>query len=231
MDSFLQGSGAYWKEALAASLAMIPVFYGYVVKSDRQLGRAVSTLSYKQGLYGGLKAAPMMGAVAASDLLMQDLLERRRGIKESDARWHHMLMTSTAMSICTLPFNAIFNGYTIQRTAGQSLRMLSWKQGGALICRDALFLFSLRLSAPISEAFSAQWGFHPLMTYGASFCAGAIGGALSHPADSALTLWQKGLNVKSLGQTFRGTEVKMVAAGSFALGYRAIHDLLDQDSS
>lgn len=226
------GTGeAYWKETLAASLAMIPVFYGYVVKSDRQLGRAVSKVTYKQGLYGGLKAAPLMGSVAAADLLMQDLLERKRGIKEKDAKWHHMLMTSMAISVCALPFNAIFNGYTIQRTAFQSLSMLSWKQGGALTCRDALYLFSLRLTAPISEALSDRWGEHPLINYGASFCAGAIGGALSHPADSALTIWQKGLNVKSLPQTLRGTQVKMLAAGSFALGYRAIHDFLDQKST
>jgi hypothetical protein len=224
-------SDAYWKETLAASIAIIPVFYGFVVKSDRQLGRVVSTVTYKQCLFGGFKAAPLMGCVAVTDLLMQDLLERRRGIQEKEAKWHHMLMTSTAISICALPFNAIFNGYTIQRTAVQSLRMLSWKQGGALTCRDALYLFSLRLSTPISEALSDKWGVHPLINYGASFCAGAIGGALSHPADSALTLWQKGLNVKSLGQTFRGTQAKMLAAGSFALGYRAIRDFLDQKTS
>lgn len=112
----------------------------------------------------------------------------------------------------------------------KSLKSLSAKQTGAILLRETSFLFSLRVSGPLSAAMKQHFGENKAVEFGSAFVSGTIGSLIGHPADTALTLWQKGMKVEKLRHTMRGAPAKALAVGGFSVCYKLVNKLLEPHS-
>jgi hypothetical protein len=234
----------------AAASAIVFVFYGFVAKTAQQRGSPMPRLTLfaaknaqqainpiphmtvKEAVIGGCKAAPAIGALVGTQMIAQGLIEKHL-IKPSENKEKTppslttILTSSVVVGIASTPAAAIFNGQTMKLSAIQSLRGLSAKQTGAIVSREICFLFSMRVSGPVSKAMENYFGENKAVEYASAFFSGAIGSVIGHPADTALTLWQKGMKVETLTQAMRGAPVRAVTIGAFSMSYKMIKELIE----
>lgn len=142
-----------------------------------------------------------------------------------------MLISSMIVGGISAPALAVFNGQTMGRTIGESLKSLFQKQTYAIVARETSFLFSLRVSEPVAELMERTCGKNKVVEYGSTFATGVIGSLVGHPADTALTLWQKGRQVENLSQLMRGGPMKALAVGGFSICYKTVKGLLESNVS
>lgn len=230
----LTSSLPYVTPLFAASAAIVPVFYGFVVKSARQLGNPIPRMSLLESLKGGLKAAPTIGAVVGTQMVVQMLVEkailkmnRTGNDQKKTVDFTTMLLGSMVVGIVSAPALAVFNGQTMKQTPQASLKSLSVKQTGAILLRETSFLFSLRVSDPLSNAMNRHLGEGKAVEFGSAFVSGAIGSVIGHPADTALTLWQRKIKIEKLRHLMRGAPAKALAVGGFSVGYKVVNNLLE----
>jgi hypothetical protein len=212
----------------AASAAIIPVFYGFKAKSALQLGDKIPRLAPIIMLKEGCMAAPTIGFIVGTQLVAQRLFEKILAQGENkQPSFSTMILSSMLVGGISAPALAVFNGQTMGRSILESLKALTLKQTGAIVSRETSFLFSLRISEPISETLKSQLGDHQAVKLTALFASGAIGSLVGHPADTALTLWQKEKKVTSLRQTMNGAAVKAITVGLFAIAYHSAKEQLE----
>lgn len=223
----------YIAPVFGASTAIVPVFYGFIAKTKRQLGEPVPRLTaqvLKESLVEGVKAAPIIGLVVGLQIGAQQLFEE--GIKklkekygyqkDQPASFSQMVFSSMAVGFVSVPLLAAFNGRTMKKGFMESIRdaMAKPKQAFAIISRETSFVFSLRVSSPITKYFEGKYGKNKAVEYGSSFFSGAVGSLIGHPADTALTLWQKGRKVE-VSQLMKGGVTKALSVGWFCVFLKA----------
>ncbi len=227
---------------VAAATAIVPVFYGFIAKSAQQLGKPAPRMAPIEALKQGVKAAPTVGVIVGTQMVVQTIVENQLfGMNKRKApSFLSMLASSIIVGIISAPALAVFNGQTMGRSIKASLQSLSGKQTMAIVTRETSFLFSLRISAPVSEAMKQSCGDSYVVDYGSTFMTGAIGSLIGHPADTALTLWQKNKRVmwkKHWNQKrklacalrlLRGVPAKALAVGGFAMGYKWVKGSLGE---
>ncbi|MBS3904359.1 MAG: hypothetical protein KGZ39_03430 [Simkania sp.] len=216
----------------AASAAIVPVFYGFIAKSALQVGAPIPKMPIIEVLKGGFKAAPTIGAIVGTQIAVQKAVEKvlakgSHGDQET-ASSARILASSMIVGGASAPALAVFNGQTMGRSIVESLKKLTAKQAGAIVVRETSFLFSLRISDPLGRAMKQVGGDNKAVEYGAAFTSGAIGSVIGHPADTALTLWQRNIQIDSFRSLMRGSPVKAVAVGGFAVCYKFIKEKLEE---
>lgn len=206
------------------------------VKEAVEKRAITASQNVKVAFIGGCRAAPTISVIVGTQMVAQNLIEK--GLKSfmkgtSDKQDSFVLMLGTSMIVggISAPALAVFNGQTMGRTVKESLWSLSPKQTCAIVTRETSFLFSLRVSSPVSEYMERTCGKNKVVEYGSTFAAGAIGSFIGHPADTALTLWQKGRKVENLSQLMRGGPVKALTVGGFSICYKKVNELLEFNKS
>jgi hypothetical protein len=218
---------------VAASAAIVPVFYGFMAKSAQQLGNPIPRIGVLATLKEGCKAAPTIGAIVGTQMIVQSIVEKALQTG-STPDFKTMIASAIIVGTASAPALAVFNGQTmkpkeqtVKQAAVESLKSLSPKQTLAIVSRETSFLFALRISEPVAEEMKRRFGAHPAVAYGSAFMSGVIGSLVGHPADTALTLWQKGKKVENIRQLMRGGPVKAATVGSFAICYGEAKKLLN----
>lgn len=228
-----QAVAPYTVPPAAAGIAIVPVFYGFMAKSALQMGGRMPPIEVISTLKKGCQTAPTVGAIVGTQMIVQNLVEKalQKGAGNQQTQNFPMMLASAAIvGALSAPILAVFNGQTMGQTAFQSLKSLSAKQTSAIVARETSFLFSLRVSEPIAKEMERLCGKSPAVDYGSAFVSGVVGSLIGHPADTALTLWQKGMKVKNARQLMRGGPAKAVAVGGFSMGYKKVTELLSPAS-
>ena len=210
----------------AATAAMVPWFPGFIRKSALQLGQTPPPIRAAQFIQG-CSAAPVIGTVTGIQLVTQSLIKKRLFPEEKETPVSAVTSSLVVGSI-SAPFLAIFNGKTMNLTARQSLRALSTAQAGAIITRETSFLASFPMSSFLARTLNEKFGERPTTTYIAAFISGFLGSAIGHPADTALTHWQKGVTIERPSHLIRGLFTKSVVVGGFAMTYKAIQEAIER---
>jgi hypothetical protein len=210
-------------------MAIVPVFYGFMVKSALQTGSPIPAFSMKTALWEGMKAAPTIGLIVGTQMVAQNLAEK--GIMQltgnTEPQFISMLASSILVGAVSAAPLAVFNGMTMKQTARESLSSLTARQALAIVARETSFLFSLRISGPVGEVMKENLGDSRAVKVGAAFTSGAIGSLIGHPADTALTLWQKKQEIRSARQLMNGGAAKAVTVGVFTICYGAAKELIE----
>lgn len=145
-SNFWQTIAPYTIPAIAGGLAVIPPFYGFIVKSALQTEMPIPKMSFLQILKEGCKAAPTL----AAQILLQTIVEKAgRSIYEIADKTPLTLPQrfASAMTVAALsvPALAIFNGQTTGRSAKKSLRHLYIKQAARSRPEKQVFYFYYKL--------------------------------------------------------------------------------------
>jgi len=216
----------YYTPPLSAMGAIVLPYRFFVVKSAQQLGKPIPRIPILEGIVGGFRAAPTLGFTVGLQMVAQGVVEKwiRRG--EGQPSFFEMFSSSALVGLISAPPLAAFNGLTMGRTIAQSIRGLSVRQTGAIVTRETSFLFALRINTPLGERMKLYFGENRTVEIVSAFMSGAIGSMIGHPADTALTLWQRGIAITSTGQLMRGGPAKAAAVGLFSIGYKLIGDVL-----
>ncbi len=214
----------------AAATAIVPAYYGFVAKSALQRGMSVPSMTMREVLMGGFKAAPTIGTIVGVQMLVQDYVEKqiaqylRSGGVDSELA--SKFLSAVVVGAVSVPPLAVFNGQTMDQTAMESLRALSFKQSAAVVMRESTFVFSLGASEFLRAKMSAYAGDNRGVDYGSAFVSGVLGSVVGHPADTALTLWQKQMKVEGMRQLMRGGLHKAAAVGVFSVFYKGVKEAL-----
>lgn len=222
----------YFVPPLAASGSIIPVFYGFIAKSARQTDMPIPRMSMIELLKCSCKAAPTVGVTVGTQIVVQGLVEKtllKRSDHEKNSKpsFTSMLTSSIVVGIVSIPALAVFNAQTMRQPVLQSLRSISVKQSGAILVRETSFLFSIRVSGPLGVLMKEKFDQTETVEYTSAFLSGAIGSLVGHPADTALTLWQRGKKIINLSQLTKGGGIKALAVGGFSVCYKKINDFLN----
>ena len=224
----------YIAPPIAASSAVTLVFYGFIAKSAQQLGNPIPRMGMKTALLEGCKAAPTIGVIIGTQMGAQKVAEtaltplmKRSGEIPSFAP---MFVSSMIVGALSAPALAVFNGQSMGQTVGKSLKLLNAKQTCAIVARETSFLFSIRVSEPVSEFMKHSCGDNKAVELGSTFATGAIGSLIGHPADTALTLWQKGRKVENFRQMMRGGPMKAATVGVFSIFYKMAKECIESTS-
>lgn len=228
-----QAFARYVAPPFAASMAIVPAIYGFIAKSALQRGECVPRMPLRSCLLEGFKASPTVGAIVGTQIIAQRLLEERlHGNKQNGKNkpdFSSMLFSTAAIGTVSAPLLAVFNGQTMGWSPLKSLRMLSMRQNGAIVSRETGFLFGLRLSDPMAGAMRREFGESKVVDYAAAFFSGGMGSLVGHPADTMLTLWQRGEKLQRWSHLMRGAAYKSVAVGIFAICYRAASQAMEPE--
>lgn len=216
---------------IAASIAIVPVFYGFIVKSAQQIGSPIPKMTFDTLFWRGLKAAPTIGMTVGLQMGMQNQVEKFFPAQKETSPVASMIFSSVIVGAISVPPLAILNGQSMGQRAIASLKNLCPFQSGAIIIRETSFLFALRISEPLSEYMKSSFGDNEAVAYGSAFAGGAISSVIGHPADTAFTLWQKGMKINGLRSLMRGSFVKALAVGGFSTGYQFTKNVLDKTDS
>ena len=208
----------------AASVAIVPTFYGFVAKTALQMGKPAPIMSVKECLVRGLKASPTIGSIVGTQMAVQSLVETQmRYYFAKEGRpppdWVAMMVSTLFVGGASAPLLAVFNGQSSGLTIKQSVKALSAKQTLAVVSRETFFLFSLRLSEPVSESMKTHFGDNRVVKVVSAFVTGVVGSLAGHTADTALTLWQNKMQVTSFSQLMRGFHVRGLTVGTFTALY------------
>lgn len=223
---------SYCASPFAASLSVVPVFHGFRIKTIKQMGNPNSNICFKESIKGGIKAAPTIGITVGTQMAVQNKIEsilasQNLGRDKKPAGFTSTLISSTIVGTISAPALAVFNGQTMNRTALQSIKALSRWQVGAIIVRETSFVFFLRYNDRMAKEMKIRLGDNKKVEYGAAFMSGVCGSLIGHPADTALTLWQKDIKIKKLTYLGRGASVKAITLGFFNAHYKFLKDVLD----
>lgn len=213
---------------VAASIAIVPVFYGFIVKSAQQIGSPIPKMPIGTVLRSGFAAAPTIGITVGLQMGAQNEVEKFFPAQKETSDVTSMVFSSVIVGAISVPPLAVLNGKSMGQTAMASLKGLSSLQAGAIIIRETSFLFALRVSTPLSEYMKSTLGDNKAVEYGSAFTSGAISSIIGHPADTALTFWQKKMKIDGLRCLMRGSMPKALAVGGFSAGYQFTKNVLNQ---
>lgn len=224
----------------AASLAIIPVFYGLMVKSAQQQGLPAPSITSRnllQGVKGGIGAAPTVGAMVGAQMVLQDLVQNTLAktfpnffIKGLDQAELSLTFTSSVLVAgLSSPLVAVYNGKTMTPpwSFRKSLSKFSPKQAGAILLQETGFIAGLAAAGPVSVRMKQWLGDNEAVAYLAASTTAALGSLAGHPGNTALTRWQNGMTVDKIGQLYRGAVSRMGVSIGFGIVYRFITKTLN----
>ncbi len=203
----------YIAPTIAAGLATIPTYFPLETKTALQLGRVPARFSLKRSVIEGIKAAPTMGGLIGAQIITQGSLEKTLN---EVPKVQDIAISSIVVGGASIPFCAILNGQTMGWCPKKSLKKLTHQQACAIVIREAIFLFSLKISTPLNQSIKEFAGPSKEIEYATIFSTMAIGSVLSHPADSFFTQSQAGeaIRVKHL---MKGSLRTAAALGVFGI--------------
>jgi len=222
----------YMLPPLAAGGAIPPFFYGFIRKSALQRSLPVPALSLARVAIEGIKASPTVAALVGTQLIVQKEVEARLSRSPVENNLRNMIASSAIVATASVPLLAIFNGQTVGMSPLQSLRAISPLQAGAINLKELTFLFSVRVSGPLSDMMKKVAGDNRATTVGSHFLAGAIGSYVGHPGDTILTWSQNNMSVRNelkncgVRSLMRGAHSKAAAVGGFTVLYNLIKERL-----
>lgn len=205
---------------IAASISIPLVFYGFILKSSRQLEGVRPRLTFRKISVMSLKTSPLIGLMLGTQIIVQRLAENfllGTGVQSEqlDKLRFHSIGTSLASAIITTPLLAVFNGYTFGEKAWDTLKKLHRKQIAIISLRETSIIFSIRLIEPIN-----QWTSNNTLKYLTIFATSFFASIISHPADTLLTFWQQKRITKLFSPTImRGCLSRSTATGVFVSLY------------
>ena len=220
--------GQWWKEVMpyvvhpiASGAAVVPVFYGFVVTSAKQTEKPTPLMTVKEALKGGLKASKAVSAMIGTQMIAQNYLDAiTRGVPYASL-WNSMLVGAVSA-----PALVVFKGYSMDRSALTSLKMISLRQVAAIMYLETSFLFAMRLTLTADEFVRPYVGESKTASYASAFITGAVGSLIGHPADTAVARWQKELLVP-MRTWFLGAPVKAATLGAFSVIYKAMKEAME----
>jgi hypothetical protein len=205
---------------VAASAAIVLVFHDMVAKSAQQKGQAIPTMPLMEILKGGVKAAPTVGAIVGTQMVLQSLLEKTLTGQSNAGSLSSTFASSAVVGTASAPVLAVFNGQTMGWSVRESLRRFSAKQGLAIAVQETAFVGGLSAADRLAVPMRKWFGNNKAIDYIAAFVAGAAGSLAGHPANTALTRWQSGMTVDSACQLMWGSLRKARAVGGFSIVYK-----------
>jgi hypothetical protein len=218
----------YMVPPLAATCAIVPAYTDLVKKSAEQRGELATKMTAKEWTVGVAKTAPTVGGIIAVQMFVQPFVEN--WLKGDEKKESLLLKFESAaiVGVASSPFLAVFNGLTNGSTFINSLRMFSPKQCLAISVQETAFVGGLVAADSLAAAMKEQFGDNKVVEYTATFTAGAWGSLAGHPANTALTLWQKNMSIDSVRQLSWGAARKARAIGVFAVGYKYLKEKFNE---
>lgn len=203
-------------DSLAAGIAMVPVFPALMLKSAQQQQiRMHSNMReiVQQSLMGAPYVAAAVGIQLYTQRQCQDFLVEHYQLEKK----HPMttLLSCMAVGIASCPLLAIMNGLTTKTPPLESLHGLRPWPVVAIIGRETTFVLSLKVNGMVGPLVKDRLGDSELADRVTAFLSGAVMSALNHPADTALTRWQKNLSMRDPRVWMRGSLVRSIAIGVF----------------
>jgi hypothetical protein len=223
----------------AAGLAIIPAFKFFIEKSAAQLDKP-ERVSFRTGIKEGFKTAPTISGIVGSQMLLQAGAEwslKKCFGKEDEEQNRtpivHILVSALFVGSVSAPGLVIFNGRTMKQTARQALATLNPKLVAAITARETAFLFFSRMTKPISDKTKEVLGNNRMVQYTTTFFTGAISSLAIHPADTAVTRWQKDKSMpwdrtqpaKCYRQWMQGGVARAKGIGTFYVGFEIASEL------
>lgn len=220
---------------MAASAAIVLPFRDLMAKSAFQLGyqgpylrvnNVLTYITFEKGLKEGFKAAPTVGAIVGTQMIVQSIVEKKLLGESGEINLSTTLISSAIVGAISAPVLAVFNGQTMGWTIRESLRKFSCKQGMAIAVQETAFVGGISVADHLAAIMKRTFGDNKAVDYAAAFVAGASGSLIGHPANTALTRWQNGKIVEGGSQLMWGSLRKARAIGIFSLCYKLGKDTL-----
>lgn len=224
---------------VAASVAIVPAFYDMVAKSAMQKGLQPPSMSFNsivQGVKGGLGAAPTVGFMVGTQMVLQNRIEKAfltafLNLSEDSNRVKTMvtLVSSAIVGAVSAPLLAVYNGKTMMPpwSVKESLSKFSLKQAGAITLQETGFVAGLAAADTVASPMKQMFGDSKATEYVAAATAGALGSLVGHPGNTALTRWQNGMTVDHFRQLGWGALRKARGNALFAVVYKLGKEVLN----
>jgi hypothetical protein len=230
-DSIKSHAKSTAKAALAAAVAITPVYNFFANKSALQLGEKLPQLTLMEKVKGGVKLAPSVGVVVGSQMGLQKIVENALNDGQEEKTLANSLKSAAIVGTLTSPAVATFNGKIRKMPLakiGQSLK--SPAMIGAVALQETAFVGGISAADKVIVELKKQLGDNPLVNCMGAFTSGSLGSLAGHPANTAITRWQEGkevcLNPKQL---MRGASHKAIGTGIFAVIYTLAKNALNQE--
>lgn len=230
----------YMVPPVAASVAIVPAFYDMIAKSVMQKGLPTPGMTFTnilQGVKGGLGAAPTVGVMVGTQMVLQSQVEQvlvrtfphlfARDSNTAEASL--MLASSVAVGGLSSPFLAVYNGKTMTPpwSIRKALSKFSLKQAGAITLQETCFVAGLAAADLVSVPMKQMFGDSKTVEYSAAAAAGALGSLFGHAGNTALTRWQNGMMVDNFRQLSWGCLRKARGNAIFAVVYKLGNEVLN----
>lgn len=212
----------------AASAAIVPVFGDFIRKSAEQQGLRVPSITFKEGCREGIRAAPTVGVIVGTQMVIQRLVEKALNGDSKSSNLSSTLASSAIVGAISSPFIAILNGQSMKKTIAQTFRNFSVKQAMAITVQETSFVAGICLADPVAKEMKKHFGDHEVVDYTSAFGAGFFASYVGNPANVALTRWQSGLTVNIFSQGMLGAMKKARAVGMFSVLYKGTKETLTE---
>lgn len=217
--SFLPELRPVLEQSATASIVIVPCFFGLVVKNALQLEQPVPRLKPGKLLKMAGKAAPTTGIIIAFQLTSEgwanNYMKARSGKKNERLSLGQTVVSSAFSGLVAAPALAVLNGQASGMSVVEAIRKISSRQIAVLVMRETSFVASLKLSVPLSIYMKDRWGESRATDFACGAVSGATGSLIGHPADTAVTRWQKGLTIVHVRQYMNGGAVKATTMAVF----------------
>lgn len=215
----------YAAPPLAAAGGIIPAYRHLIAKSYQQCELPVPRMTLLEGLKKGLfKGAPTVGVVIGTQMILQNAVERV--LAGNTTSLSSTLMSAALVGMASAPVLAVFNGGTMGYTVLQSLRRFSGKQVLALTVQETGCLGGLSAAGPLADFMRRKVGDNKIVECATAFTSGALGALAGHPANTAVTRWQKGLTLDTFHQPMLGAARRTYGVGMLSVLYQLNRDAL-----
>ncbi len=209
-----------------AGVAIAPFIYGFQMKSA-----LLKNEPFKGRYIASLKLAPSVSPTVGTTILLQNM---SYGFAENYMHQNPYISCVFGAGM-SAPLYAVFNGQGMGLSINDSLRKMTRWQCGYIICRETMFLGSLKISKPVSQSLEEMYGKQWYVTNASHFCVGSLGAACSHGFDACLTYDQMESTFKKQVQQFgfkqaltRGMLPRSIATGFFNIVYQNMKENVHQ---
>lgn len=218
----------YLSPIVATALANIPVYYGFIAKSALQMNEGFPKLTAKELAYETLRSSPTVGLCVGTQIIAQHLFEKKIfHIDAEKASFKEKLLSAVVVGGLSAPIYAAMNAQTMGKTIGYAYKHFTKKQFGAITVREGAFLMGLEMADPLCDRLKDSFPKQTADVLG-SVISGLLASIVGHPADTYLTLEQKGMSVKKWSCFFRGGATRAVSVAAFSLCYHKIHEKIEK---
>ncbi len=214
----------------SASIAIIPVYFGLMSKTAKQLGAPLPIFN-KQVIINSFKAAPTAGAIVGTQMITINLLEKR--IEKESSNFKSIALSTIITGLASVPPYIIFQGQTMGKSALEIMKFYkfninSLKQTGAIMARETSFLLAIRISDLTGNLMQKLYGKNRAVEFGSTFASGFIASVLGHPADTILARLISGMQTKTLSQSMQGVMLRALSIGGFTVCYKVLKNNLEK---